>query len=85
MNKNYGRGYMDDSEISKVSGGFEWNKKSKIGVGVAAGVAALAASLYVGKGVYNIKKHKMDSKDAFKFWTGPFWRGPDKPNNPPNV
>ena len=71
MNKNYGYGYMNDSEISKVSGGLS---TKKVILGVTAGVAALAAVAYGVKVVYNVKGRDMDTKDAFKFWKGNFWK-----------
>lgn len=77
MNKNYGYGYMNDSEISKVSGGLS---TKKVILGVTAGVAALGAAYYAGKTVYNKKK----SEDSAPTWgkaANPFskawWTGKD--------
>lgn len=78
MSKN-GYGYMNDSEISGVSGGL--STKGKIAIGVAAGVAALATVAYTGKTVYNKKKSE-DSAPSWKkaanlfskaWWTGNSW------------
>lgn len=78
MNKNYGYGYMNDSEISKVSGGLSTTKK--VILGVTAGVAALGAA-YAGKTVYNKKKSEDSAPSWGKaanlfskaWWTGKDW------------
>ncbi len=78
MNKNYGYGYMNDSEISKVSGGL--STKGKVAILVAAGVAALGAA-YTGKTVYNRKKSENPASDwktaanpfSKAWWTGKDW------------
>lgn len=79
MNKNgYGYGYMNDSEISKVSGGLSTTKK--VIIGVSAAVAALGAA-YAGKTVYNMKKSKDPAPSLGKaanlfskaWWTGKDW------------
>lgn len=79
MNKNYGYGYMNDSEISKVSGGL--STKGKVAILVAAGVAALGAA-YTGKTVYNKKKSKNSAENwgqaanpfSKAWWTGNNWK-----------
>lgn len=79
MNKNYGYGYMNDSEISKVSGGL--STKGKVAILVAAGVAALGAA-YTGKTVYNKKKSENPASDwktaanpfSKSWWTGKDWK-----------
>ena len=79
MNKNYGYGYMNDSEISKVSGGL--STKGKVAILVAAGVAALGAA-YTGKTVYNRKKSENPANDwktaanpfSKAWWTGKDWK-----------
>ena len=79
MNKNYGYGYMNDSEISKVSGGLSTTKK--VILGVTAGVAALGAA-YAGKTIYNKKKSEDPAANWVKaanpfskaWWTGKDWK-----------
>ena len=72
MNKNYGYGYMNDSEISKVSGGLSTTKK--VIIGVSAAVAALAAVAYGSKGIYNLKGRGMGAKEAFNPFTKEFYK-----------
>jgi hypothetical protein len=79
MNKNYGYGYMNDSEISKVSGGLSTTKK--VIIGVSAAVAALGAA-YAGKTVYNRKKSNNPAPSwgqaanpfSKAWWTGNNWK-----------
>ena len=79
MNKNYGYGYMNDSEISKVSGGLSTTKK--VIIGVSAAVAALGAA-YAGKTVYNKKKSENSADNwgqaanpfSKAWWTGKEWK-----------
>ena len=71
MNKNYGYGYMNDSEISKVSGGLS---TKKVILGVTVGVAALAAVAYGSRGIYNLKGRGMDAKEAFNPFTKEFYK-----------
>ena len=79
MNKNYGYGYMNDSEISKVAGGLSTTKK--VIIGVSAAVAALGAA-YTGKTVYNKKKSENPASDwktaanpfSKAWWTGNNWK-----------
>ncbi len=70
MNRN-SYGYLNDSDISGVSGGLS---AKKVILGVTAGVAALAAAAYVGKGVYNLKGLKMSAKEAFNPFTKEFYK-----------
>lgn len=77
MNK-YGNSYLNDSDISRVSGGLSTTKK--VIIGVSAAVAALGAA-YAGKTVYNKKKSDNpaptwgQAANPFSkaWWTGNSW------------
>lgn len=70
MNK-YGNSYLNDSDISRVSGGLS---AKKVILGVTAGVAALAAVAYGSKGIYNLKGRGMGAKEAFNPFTKEFYK-----------
>lgn len=70
MNK-YGNSYLNDSDISGVSGGLS---AKKVILGVTAGVAALAAVAYGSKGIYNLKGRGMGAKEAFNPFTKEFYK-----------
>ena len=62
---------MNDSEISRVSGGLS---AKKVILGVTAGVAALAAVAYGSKGIYNLKGRGMGAKEAFNPFRKEFYK-----------
>jgi hypothetical protein len=77
MNK-YGNSYLNDSDISRVSGGMSTGAK----IGLIAGLAAIAVGGAYGiKTVYNKKKSDTPAPDLGKaanlfskaWWTGKDW------------